>query len=554
MKGAALTILLSLCCLTASAQLVIDGRPVVYDKLTGTLLATVRESDFGNNCSYSVKVENDWQMAVINAVVIIDSCLFDFHKISERKKLTVTMVTPDNQFKNYTLQFTFLPVIKLTGSFSNDYSEGCFQLVTPEDTLSDQLSAQIKWRGGITNADGKHKRNYKIKFNEDHRLLGLRNDNNWILDAGQLDPFRLRNLVAMEIWNDIATKPYYANREPKARTGIRGRVVELFLNDEYQGIYNFAENMDRKQMKLKKVDSQTKEVHGCLYKAKGWGYAAMWDTLTVNYDNRQENWNVFEVKYPDLNDNDTTDWSTLYNAIDFVVMSSDDDFKRYVADYFDIPPLIDYSVFLSVLNAADNAGKNLFWAVYDKAEDKKLTPAVWDLDCTVGQQWFGLLEDTYYSPDSLRDMNIRLTWRLAELNVDNFADRLNERYSELSATVFATDSLIGRYRHYYQQMDQSGAKEREERRWSGDSDILNHTLDMESEMNYIAEWIEHHIDVINQSVFPLPVKPVITDSSPQNQHPKSNTTYSLSGQRLNANVPLKPGIYIRNGRKIMVRR
>ena len=34
-------------------------------------------------------------------------------------------------------------------------------------------------------------------------LLGMREDNNWIMDAGQIDLFRLRNRIATEIWNDF---------------------------------------------------------------------------------------------------------------------------------------------------------------------------------------------------------------------------------------------------------------------------------------------------------------------------------------------------------------
>ena len=553
MRKTVLTILMSLCCITVSAQLVIDGRPVVYDKLTGTLLATVAKKDFDTNPIYSVSLEKDWKMAVINGTVIRDSCLYQINNLKAYNKLYVTLVGQDNQMTDYCLQFTFLPIVKLSGNFSNDYSDGIFQLINPDDTLKEQLTARIKWRGGITNLPDKHKRNYKIKFYEDHQLLGLRNDNNWILDAGQIDPFRLRNLVAAELWNDIATKPHYADREPKVRTAIRGRVVEVVLNNEYQGIYNLSENMDRKQLKVKKVDKQTGEIHGCLYKAKGWSYAAMWDTLKVNYDNHSETWDVFEVKYPDLNDNDTTDWSTLHQAIDFVVMSSDEDFSRHVADYFDLPPLVDYCVFGSVLNATDNYGKNLFWAVYDKNEDKRLTPGMWDLDCTVGQKWFGRLEETFYSPDSLHDMSINLTWRLMTLNVDNFTDKVNQRYRQLRSTTLSTDSLIERYLSYYKLMERSGARDREERRWSGDSDIGNQMLYIGTEINYIMDWIKRHTEVMDQTVFPLPVKPVMADSQQKNTV-RQTGTFLLSGQRLNDNSVLWPGIYIRNGRKVIVRK
>ena len=120
-----------------------------------------------------------------------------------------------------------LPIIKLTGDFGYDYQEGTVSIIYSDGSSDNNLSARIKWRGGTTNAEGKHKRNYKIKFSEDHSFFGMRNDNNWILDAGQADVFRLRNRIATELWNDFTTKPYYINQEPKALSGVRGQVVEV---------------------------------------------------------------------------------------------------------------------------------------------------------------------------------------------------------------------------------------------------------------------------------------------------------------------------------------
>ena len=108
-----------------------------------------------------------------------------------------------------------LPIIKLTGDFGYDYQEGTVSIIYSDGSSDNNLSARIKWRGGTTNAEGKHKRNYKIKFSEDHSFFGMRNDNNWILDAGQADIFRLRNRIATELWNDFATKPYFIDQEPK---------------------------------------------------------------------------------------------------------------------------------------------------------------------------------------------------------------------------------------------------------------------------------------------------------------------------------------------------
>lgn len=101
----------------------------------------------------------------------------------------------------------------------------------------------------------------------------MREDNNWILDAGQVDLFRLRNRIATEIWNEFASKPYYTSKEPKAKSGVAGKVVEVILNNEYRGIYSLTETMDRKELKLKKYDDINQEFHGQLWKVSSWDKA-----------------------------------------------------------------------------------------------------------------------------------------------------------------------------------------------------------------------------------------------------------------------------------------
>ena len=423
-------------------------------------------------------------------------------------------------------------------------------LYEPDKAYADTLQASIKWRGSTTNTPDKHKRNYKIKLKEDRKLLGMRNDNNWILDAGQPDVFRLRNRVAMDIWSDMAPPLYYAQQEPKARSAISGRVVEVFLNDEYMGIYNFSENMDRKQMKVKKIDAEG-NIRGCLYKAKGWGYPLMYDTLYVPTNNLSEQWDHFEVKYPDLADSDTTDWTTLYNAIDFVVMSSEQDFRDHVAEYFDIPVLVDYCIFGSALNAIDNYGKNIYWAVYDKTVDKKLTLAAWDLDCTVGQRWASQFNPDFISPHFLFDMTFGLTKRLIQLDVDNFVDKLNTRYAELRKGILATDSLQRRYEYYYDLITRSGAAKRETTRWSGDSDINGELMSFDYEISYIKSWLTPHLRDLDREGFPLSEQVIPEAITPLVESPvrADEIIYDLTGRRVSP-ASMSKGIYIVNGKKV----
>ena len=437
-------------------------------------------------------------------------------------------------------QTNTLPVIRLAGQFSNDYQSGTVSLYLPDGTSQELMEATIKWRGGTTNTENTHKRNYTIKFSEDQQFFGLRKDNKWLLDAGNADVFRLRNKIATDLWNDMAHKPYYATQEPKALSGVRGQVVEVYLNDEYMGIYSFTECMDRKQLKLKKYNKETGEIRGGLWKAVGWGNAMMWDCEP--YDNHSETWGEFEVKYPELDDVPETDYSTLYNAIDFVAQSSDADFICHVGDYFDMPVVIDYYIFLYVLNAFDNRGKNMYWAVYDKTQDKKLTIAVWDLDGSAGQRWIDQWIPDSSSPDYPFTDNINLYYRLRQLNADAFNEKILARYQQLRATCFSTDSLIKRYQDYYEILKNTGASQREEERWSGDSDVRGEEISFQKETAYITDWITRHMQYLDDNVFTT-----TTNISYPAVSSHQTDFYNLNGQRIKAQ---QKGIYIWKGKKV----
>ena len=413
-------------------------------------------------------------------------------------------------------------------------------MVMPDGTKKENMASRIKWRGGTTNAEGKHKRNYKIKFQEDQQFFGMRKDNNWILDAGQADLFRLRNRIATELWNDIASKPYYADQEPDVLTGVRGQVVEVYLNDKYRGVYCLTECMDRKQLKLKKFDKNTSEIKGGLWKSESYGVSLMWHT--VPYDNKSETWDAFEVKYPELDDVEETDYSTLYNAIDFVANSSDEEFRQHVHEYFDIPVIIDYYIFLYTLNAFDNVGKNMFWAVYDKTKDKKLTPAVWDLDATVGAKWLG----DWSSPEFNMNINLNLIVRLKELNVEDFNDNVNKRYHLLRSNQLSTESLIERYSNYYKLLEKSGAAQREEETWSRDTDVNGEEINFEKEIEYIKDWIARHMAYLDNNIFQLDTKITTVSFNNSNTH----QIFNLKGQKVKT---MEKGVYINNGKKYIVR-
>ena len=514
----------------AAKDLRIDGHPVVYVESTGLYLCPIPLSKFGSNLTATVSytLNEGCSNLTIDGVEQPSGTTHTFAGIEGGKNYMLRVTMSNGQVVSLPLTFTSLPVVQIYGSFSNNYSEGYITVTEPDKTEAKELlNMKAKWRGGITNGDNKHKRNYHVKLKDaageklEKKFFGLRNDNSWILESCQVDMSRIRNRTLTDLWNDFSTPPYYINEEKKAMTGTRGHFVELILNDEYRGIYCMTENMDRKQMKLKKYDEEKGETHGQLWKSKDWSYATMMGYVPdSNYpkvlsapDDGSEMWDRYEVKYPDFEDYGyRTDWSTLYNAVDFVAHSTDNDFRAHIAEYLDLPLVMDYYILMETILATDNHGKNMFFGVYDKQADKKITFSVWDMDATCGQRW----DDSYYHQSFLgpeQDYSQFITRyehgdynifkRLRETDADGFNMKVRQRYRDLRQNELSTENILKRFKTYLDEFKTAGSDQREYDRWSYDSDVAGHELDFDNEYEYLADWFTRRMNYLDNTRFKI---------------------------------------------------
>jgi len=516
---------LSLC----ASDITIKGRTPFYVKSLGLYLCSISEKHFGTDFTDVVAYtpKEGYGDMVIDGTPVESGATHTFSNVEAGKTYTISF-SDGSSTVSYPLTFTSLPIVHINGSFSNAYSEGYIQVAQPNKQAAELLNMKAKWRGGITNGSGKHKRNYHVKLLDEQgeklekRYFDLRKDNSWILESCQVDMSRIRNRVLTDLWNDYRRPPYYIDQEPEAQSGTRGEFVELILNDDYRGIYCMTEAMDRKQMKLKKYDEATLDIHGQLWKSKDWSYAVFMGhnsdsnyypgTSPSDYYDGSDSWNSYTLKYPDIDDVFPTDWSTLYNAVDFVCTASDDEFRAHAGEYFDLPVVIDYYILMETILSTDNHGKNMYFAVYDKQADKKITLGVWDMDATCGQRW----SDSYYHQSFLgpeqdyaqfitqyEHGDYNLFRRLRNTDADNFNLRVAKRYRELRQNILATESILQRFRTYFDHFRTAGADQREYAKWSYDSDVAGLALNFDTEYAYIADWFTRRMQYLDEKRFDL---------------------------------------------------
>ena len=492
----------------------LGGRTAYFDRSTNSWLCSVPAAQFGEDLTVRLYCDSTlhWSDITINDMPLSADSLVTFAEVGGDKAYPLTAVdTISGDTLHHTICFTYLPILHLQGDFTDDYQVTHVGISLPDADTATDMFAKVKHRGATTNQPGRHKRNYHIKFLDadtnkmDRKFFGLRSDNSWILDAGQIDMLRIRNRICTELWLDMCRKPYYSDQEPKALLGVRGDFVELFLNDRYSGIYALTEAMDRKQLKLVKSETDSAGVttfHGMLWKAK------IADAITrmsrwYDYDNNNDTWGGIEVKYPDPDEVMPTDFQTLSDAFKFVATSSHADFVEHVGEYFDIPVVMDYWIMINALLAVDSGTKNIYWAVYDQTVDKKLTLAAWDLDCTVGQNWINvpLHNEAIVGPTRQLTGFNQLLVRLHEHNPDSFCIKAVERYHLLRNDLLSADSIYKRFENRVNWLKRCGAVARETARWTQDSDLSGNELDFDAELAYIRNWLDIRMDYLDKGRF-----------------------------------------------------
>jgi len=354
----------------------------------------------------------------------------------------------------YSLYFTDLPIIKIQAQDSivdEPKRLATFSYADKEQAIKSNIGIEI--RGG--HSQGFPKKTYDLEFWDDTtgedkgdvQFGNLRSDDDWILDAMYNEPLRLRSFFAHKLWLSMHT-PYYQSQEPKAKSGADVAYVELFMNDKYTGVYTLSEEIDRKLLQLKKPKAQAR---GELYKGTYWDDPVILSGL-FGYNNENVYWGGFEYKYP--KPTIPKDWFNLYAFIQLVTEKKDFDFILKIWNQYDKENFVDYYLFLNLLRATDNTGKNIYVAKYNTGEPYFYVP--WDLDGCFGTLWDGT--DANITNDILTN---GLFKRVSELNMQTYHRTLAQQWFAYRSSILSETVLLTTLENQYAQFLNHKIYERE---------------------------------------------------------------------------------------------
>jgi hypothetical protein len=431
---------------------------------------------------------------------------------------------------DYDLYLTDLPIISILPVDSIvDEPKRPAGISYFDATFSFNSPIGIEIRGGSSQEFPKKTYDFEIRRNliDDSTTkvsLGtLRNDDDWILDAVYNEPLRIRSQFSHQLWTDVHT-PYYIADKQDAKSGVNTNSVEVFLENKYQGTYNLSEKVDRKLLKLSKFDD---DISGELYKSFLWGAPTFWQAIP--FDNSDRIWDGYEYKYPKTDE--ATDWSNIFDFTHFVINSEDDQFAQNIWSQLNEQNAIDYYLFFNLLKATDNTAKNTYFAKYDENEPYFYIP--WDLDACFGNTWEGYRDSSAYG-----EIHNRCFTRLKEINQIGFHQKASIRWSVLRMNQYHKDTLRQKFCDLYNQLKDNGNYEREALVYG------NYNFDNE-EKDFFEYWLNERLEFLdiyfnytgideysfqNIQVYPNPFNETITVNLTNDSEMKQYLIHSIEGK------------------------
>ena len=216
------------------------------------------------------------------------------------------------------------------------------------------------------------------------KLLGLPKENDWILYAPYSDKTLMRNVLTYKLGNDLG------------RYAPRTRFCELFINQDYQGVYVLMEKIKRDKnrvdiSKLNEIDTTGDQLTGGYIikidkttgsSAIGWyspfpPYAGAWQSILFQFDDPKPD--ELQLVQKNYIENQITLFETALNSINF-----SDPFVGYPA-YIDVGSFIDYMIINELSNNVDGYRLSTFmYKDRDSIDPKIHMGPLWDFNLAFG--------------------------------------------------------------------------------------------------------------------------------------------------------------------------
>ena len=332
-----------------------------------------------------------------------------------------------------------------------------------------------------------NKGNYKISLLDEsgnsvkYGVLGMQKDDDWKLNSLYTDSSNVRDQLSYYLWD----KMNELEDEPVLSSSMK--YCEVFINNEYMGLYGVMVPINRKSMNLKEGDY--------LYKVRSWGIPSVDDFEYFSEDDDVwvDHIMTLTCKYP-FEIGKGEQWKPLMDYYQLFYWDEEKDVSN-MEQLVDIDNIIDYYWFCQITYANDNRWKNAYYIMKEQKNGKfKFYKTVWDLNYTWGDNFSDnqqtLWTDFQYHDDLFRDIVDYET--LMQMDKDYMVERTQEKWKTWRDTFLNTDSLTSTAKEIMQPLIDSGAWDRNARRWPESENS--------KDITEMSNWIDYRLNVLDQYI------------------------------------------------------
>ena len=223
---------------------------------------------------------------------------------------------------------------------------------------------------------------------KDFPLMGMPAHSQWVLLAPYNDVSMMRDPFAFQLWRDMG------------HWGPRTKMVEVYINDDYRGIYILCEAIKRGEQrvnvsKLKKTDVEGRELTGGYilridaYDADDATFTSKVPGIGEGIMTSQIVWSCIYPKKKKLQDKQFSYIEAFIDSVELTIQSAHfTDPQWGYARYIDVPSFVDYFIHTELSLNADGYKRSAYFYKEKDKEDgrigKLFAGPVWDYNLAYG--------------------------------------------------------------------------------------------------------------------------------------------------------------------------
>ena len=345
--------------------------------------------------------------------------------------VVVPLVLAVISFNAYTAKQSSFPVLYIEGDISSMYEKKdirniAYTYADGNQTFSGVATLKVQGNSSLAY----EKKNYTIQFYKDSSYdekqkidVGWGAQSKYCLKANWIDKTHARNIVTARLISEIQEKYNVLNEAPR-NGAVDGFPIEVYTNGEFLGLYTM--NIPKDAWLFGMDTSNPNHILVC---GEDW-------TNSVLFLG-EPNFVEWELEVGEENEETL---SKLKELFEFIMYSSNEDFKTHIEEHLDLDATLNYYIMLDFAHLRDNLGKNMLLATYD---GQKWYPCLYDLDISWGVDYRGTSEYNYESEGVIVFGNLLFN-RIETC----FSEELTQRYTELRRKILTPKHVMKEFQSF----------------------------------------------------------------------------------------------------------